>query len=239
MVDAKLTAKCRFYIGNETWLGDLTSYANSVDSVGSTNIEKLTVLESAGVESLVNNEQINFNIPTLYYGDISEDLADHRQEKNTAIIIMEDTEDFYLMPVIFPGLPISNPTNSVIQHNISFLQNGIRIDGCRVSGKDRIKDLTKINDSANAVITANGTTTFTDDAGDHVYFIATKLSASASVKLNIDGITNPVKKTVDNVGVYYIGETTSTTTGLVASDISSGSPSIEGFICIGPEAGLD
>lgn len=253
MANAYQTAGRKFYVGNSTYLVDLSSFANSLEMAGDARIEKLTVVGSEGVESVPLTLTYNFRVPVMYYGDEPRNLEDHIQdEENIGTIIYPDTKSHMTMPVVFPGLGITAPTDNVLTSNVEFNQNNVLSLGVpdisAPTAKPRVFE--KLGDSGNNIISAAGDVQEMAGAssGERVHFVCTKVQGtSPSIELSTTSGASPPGTTsavtVTSEGIYYLGKIAKDPTSSAPAKVVAASPStgvkVNGYILIGEEGQVD
>ena len=228
MVDAYQTSGRKIFVGNENYLADLSEYANSIDAVGDTRIEKLTVVGSDGVESVPLTLQYTFRIPVMYYGDEPKKLRARVKEVNYATLIYPDTLTHLSMAVVFPGLSVSAPTDSVLSHNLEFAQNMELNNGKPVTGKDRVVEFD---------LSANGDITLLDNVADLVWLVVTDLTATATPTAKLPGSGNSTI-TISNIGLYQLGEIATADDDITIAALGA-NQSIEGYVLVGTPGEID
>ena len=186
MADAYQTANRKFYVGNTTYLADLSEFANSIEAAGDARIEKLTVVGNSGVESVPLTLQYMFRVPVMYYGDEPKKLLESGRDTgvNYAALIYPDTNTHLTMGVVYPGLATSAPTDNVLTHNVEFSQNlalcngGPKAVGSTTAAAARVIEFFDAHTGNTGLeqisITATGNRTIAVNTDDTAYFVATE-----------------------------------------------------------------
>lgn len=128
MVKAALTRQAHLVIGGGDWVANLTADANSLSVASTATIDKLTALQSSGVESVPINSTLRVSVPVLYYDQAAfQALEDHRSDDTDPFlaIIDELVDGLYVGTVRINDVPISASTTTVVQGNVEFPQSGL------------------------------------------------------------------------------------------------------------------
>ena len=201
---------------------------------GSTTIDRETVLQSSGVEAIINNEQIRVNIPKLLYGDGPKALATHLNDADDPYCAIVDTNDldaFYCGQVSLLSLPYSASTRAVIQHNVGFPQSGLFYADV---GSVAITPFSWSQASAPAAVTIG-----TIPSGSGIFLVVREYTTGiASAAITVAGTA----QTVDSQGVWKIGDdTTSQATAQTvnAAHTLGSNQVLSGYVLVGPQMTID
>ena len=128
MVKASLTRQAHLVVGGGDWVANLTADANSLSVASTATIDKLTALQSSGVESVPINSTLRVSCPGLYYDeDAFLALESHRSDEDDPFlaVIDEVVDGVYVGTVRINDVPISASTTTVVQGNVEFPQSGL------------------------------------------------------------------------------------------------------------------
>lgn len=122
---ARKTSAAKMMIGGNAWFQDLTDFVAGFNVNGAVNIQRLTVLESEGVESLALSVQHSINIPTMFYGAATGVLNAHQADEIKFVVAFDENagdELCYFGQCGYSGLPVQGPTDNVISHTLDIIQ---------------------------------------------------------------------------------------------------------------------
>lgn len=120
---ARKTSAAKMFVGGNGWLQDLTDFVAGFNVNGSVNIQRITVLESEGVEALALSVQHVINVPTMFYGAATASLELHQPDEVNYVAAFDDADGVsYFGQAGWAGLPIQGPTDNVIAHAVDIIQ---------------------------------------------------------------------------------------------------------------------
>lgn len=121
MAVAGKTSEAVLVVGGNSWAQDLSDYANGVDVPGTLNTERLTVLESDGVETVALSSSLQIAIGTMYYGAGPKVVAAHQADvADSYVALLVPNVGCYFGAAIWDSLPFDNPTGGVVSHAATF-----------------------------------------------------------------------------------------------------------------------
>lgn len=121
MAVAGKTSEAVLVVGGNSWAQDLSDYANGVDVPGTLNTERLTVLESDGVETVALSSSLQIAIGTMYYGAGPKVVAAHQADTaDSYVALLVPNVGCYFGAAIWDSLPFDNPTGGVVSHAATF-----------------------------------------------------------------------------------------------------------------------
>ena len=161
MADAKLSSNALAWVGSPTWIQPLAergggdnSFLRSLNIAGTTATDSVSVLGSEGIEAIVNQYGLDVSGDILYDKDLYGTLTDHQSDRDNVMVVVFDDygadkrhqpsdveRSCYVLPCSWSGVPLSNPTNSLITTSVSFLLNGAGIDGGVVPNSYRAREI--------------------------------------------------------------------------------------------------
>ena len=125
MPPAAKTALARLMIGGATWLADCSPDTPSFDVAGSLELERDTNLGSEAVGATGTGISVDINVPSMFYGAITEALQAHQDDTASAYVAaLAPDIGSYFGPVIWADDAIDGPTSGIVVSNFAFLGSG-------------------------------------------------------------------------------------------------------------------
>ena len=181
---ASKTAKTSIYIGGEDYIQVLAEdeidipadqhqdrrWAQSMELRGGAAIDREPTIGSVGLESIVNQQSMTISLELLWDAAFAELFREKQNNTdNVMVIVGTDSLTSYIFPATWTGIPVQNPTGSLIRAPFEVLVSGTGIDGSATSGKDRAKALPRDPNRLDGG--TKKTAFFSCNAKDEVYLV--------------------------------------------------------------------